>query len=151
MVTYRPATIGELVGIDYVVFARQSQCLMVHAVRQGLRAASCSTFSGLIGERNYDPTHNAGMNLCSMGENLEPGRREVAAKWHPGRLAGVRTSQTGAGWHGISETQASAFADEFYHRQDEWGDLELVSNHQHPIEALVALLLDSELVGLGSE
>ena len=52
---------------------------------------------------------------------------------------------------GISEAQASAFADDFFHCQDEWGDLELVSNHQHPIEALVAVLLDSELVGLGGE
>jgi len=86
-----------------------------------------------------------------MGGNLDPGQRAVAAKWHPGRLAGVRTSQTGAGWHGISETQASAFADDYYHCQDEWGDLELVSNHQHPIEALVAVLPDSEFVGLGSE
>ncbi len=48
---------------------------------------------------------------------------------------------------GISHKIPPAFADDLFHRQDDWGDLERVSNHQHRVEALVAVLLDSESAG----
>ncbi len=79
-----------------------------------------------------------------VGEQWPP--NDIPAAW---RVYGhLKQALVGTG---ISEAQASAFADDFFHRQDEWGDLALVRNHEHPIEALVAVLLDPELVGLGSE
>ncbi len=52
---------------------------------------------------------------------------------------------------GVGEAQAIAFADDFFHSEEAWGDLSLIGNHKRAIDALVVALLDSELVGLGHE
>jgi len=52
---------------------------------------------------------------------------------------------------GVSEAQAIAFADDFFYSEEAWGDLTIIDNHKRAIDALIAALLDSELVGLSSE
>jgi len=52
---------------------------------------------------------------------------------------------------GVSETQAIAFADDFFYSEGTWGDLRLIDNHRRAIDALIVALLDSELVGLDNE
>ena len=51
--------------------------------------------------------------------------------------------------NGADEPRAIAFADDFFNASLGWGDLSLIGNHRHAIEALTRVLIDSELVGLG--
>jgi len=52
---------------------------------------------------------------------------------------------------GVSEGQAVAFADDFFCRGQNWGDLAHLGNHEQVIEDLTAALIDSELVALASD
>mgnify|MGYP006298473949 FL=1 len=52
---------------------------------------------------------------------------------------------------GVSESQAIAFADDFFYREQSWGDLAHMGNHEQAIEDLSAALIDSELVALEGE
>ena len=52
---------------------------------------------------------------------------------------------------GVTESQAIAFADDFFYRDQSWGDLAHMGNHEQAIEDLSAALIDSELVALEAD
>ncbi len=49
---------------------------------------------------------------------------------------------------GVSKAQTIAFADDFFHSDEGWGDLTYVDNHKRALDALNAAPLDAELVAL---
>jgi len=78
------------------------------------------------------------------GEQWPP--RSVPAAWRA--YERLKEALVGVG---VTEAQAIAFADDFFFSTASWGDLALIENHRHAIDALTVALLDSELVGLGEE